>query len=168
LLLYSSNPPLTNTLLPNFNFIRIGLALSRKYLLEWLSFAHRYVPLGMVEGYTPGAPNTSASLIKMGLHGAYTRDIDGHRRNAVTELPVFCYGPAQPPPLCVGRSELETLLMSPAAEDWLRISELVLGPPPPNFKFEPKHKAAAYPSNIAATAEAIRISREQANEAHRS
>jgi hypothetical protein len=48
------------------------------------------------------------------------------------------------PPSFVGRSDLETLLGSESAADWVRISEMLLGPPPEGFAFAPKHKSNAY------------------------
>jgi tRNA-dihydrouridine synthase 3 len=49
----------------------------------------------------------------------------------------------RPPPF-VGRDELETLMASPSADDWVRLSERLLGKVPANFVFTPKHKSAAY------------------------
>jgi len=46
-----------------------------------------------------------------------------------------------------GRSDMETLLASPAVSDWLKISEMILGPTPDNFIFVPKHKSNAWESN---------------------
>lgn len=85
-----------------------GIDSTRRFLLEWLSFAYRYVPIGIVEAL-PQRTN--------------------HR-----------------PPAFVGRSDLETLLSSPDPRDWIRISEIVLGPSPPGFTFTPKHKATSYAS----------------------
>ena len=48
------------------------------------------------------------------------------------------------PPAFVGRSDLETLLGSESAADWVRISEMLLGPAPSGFTFAPKHKTNAY------------------------
>lgn len=83
-----------------------GVENSRRYLLEWLSFACRYVPVGLLE-VLPQKINE------------------------------------RPPPF-EGRDELETLLSSHAASDWVKISEMFLGKVPDNFKFLPKHKANAY------------------------
>ena len=41
-------------------------------------------------------------------------------------------------------NDLETLMASSNANDWLKITELVLGPTPDSFKFEPKHKANSF------------------------
>lgn len=48
------------------------------------------------------------------------------------------------PPYYMGRDYLESLMASQHVGDWIKISELLLGPVPPNFNFLPKHKANAY------------------------
>ncbi|KAI8872811.1 FMN-linked oxidoreductase [Ramicandelaber brevisporus] len=50
------------------------------------------------------------------------------------------------PPLFVGRDDLETLMASANVSDWVKISELLLGPAPPGFTFMPKHKSNSYES----------------------
>ncbi|KAF7342235.1 tRNA-dihydrouridine(47) synthase [NAD(P)(+)] [Mycena venus] len=45
-----------------------------------------------------------------------------------------------------GRDELETLLASGDSRDWVRISEMFLGPAPEAWSFTPKHKSNAYES----------------------
>lgn len=87
-----------------------GVENSRRYLLEWLSFACRYIPVGILE-VLPQRINDR-------------------------------------PPMYKGRDELETLLSSPSASDWVKISEMFLGKVPDNFKFLPKHKANAYESIV--------------------
>lgn len=82
-----------------------GVDRTRRFLLEWLSFLCRYVPVGLLE-----------------------------RPQRINQRP-FAY---------VGRSELETLLGSHSAKDWIRISEMFLGPVPEGFTFIPKHKSNAY------------------------
>ncbi|KAJ2384733.1 tRNA-dihydrouridine(47) synthase [NAD(P)(+)]-like protein [Coemansia sp. RSA 2611] len=84
----------------------IGVANTRRFLLEWQSFLCRYVPAGLLE-VLPQRIND------------------------------------RPPPF-VGRSDLETLMASHNAADWVRISEMVLGPAPPDFAFVPKHKSNSY------------------------
>jgi len=84
-----------------------GVATTRRFLLEWLSFLHRYVPSGLLE------------------------------YGAVQKM-------QQRPPQYFGRCDLETLLSSPLSVDWIRISELLLGPVPDGFSFMAKHKSNAY------------------------
>ena len=79
---------------------------SRRYLLEWMSFAHRYTPAGLLER---GRPQRLGE---------------------------------RPTPF-VGRSDLETWLGSTQAADWIKLSTMLLGPPPEHFAFAPRHKASA-------------------------
>ncbi|KAJ2155540.1 tRNA-dihydrouridine synthase 3 [Coemansia sp. RSA 1807] len=83
-----------------------GIANVRRYLLEWQSFLHRYIPAGILE-VLPQKIN-------------------------------------ERPPAFVGRNDLETLLSSPLASDWVKISEMLLGPVPDDFTFVPKHKSNSY------------------------
>jgi len=83
-----------------------GVEKTRTFLCEWLSFAHRYVPVGILE----------------------------RMPSRIHEKPAPWHG----------RSELETLLGSPAVADWIKISGMFLGNPPAGFSFQPKHKSQAY------------------------
>ncbi|NXM85641.1 DUS3L synthase, partial [Oenanthe oenanthe] len=83
-----------------------GVEKTRKFLLEWLSFLCRYIPVGLLE----------------------------HLPQRINERP----------PYYLGRDYLETLMASQNVDDWIRISELLLGPVPPSFTFLPKHKANSY------------------------
>lgn len=49
-------------------------------------------------------------------------------------------------PSYFGRNDLESLMASDSAADWVRISEMLLGPAPAGFTFTPKHKSNAYDS----------------------
>uniref|UniRef100_Q6PEH0 tRNA-dihydrouridine(47) synthase [NAD(P)(+)] n=1 Tax=Danio rerio TaxID=7955 RepID=Q6PEH0_DANRE len=83
-----------------------GVEKTRNFLLEWLSFLCRYIPVGLLER-VPQRIN-------------------------------------ERPPFYMGRDYLETLMASQHVDDWIQISEMLLGPVPKNFSFLPKHKANAY------------------------
>ncbi|XP_065002675.1 tRNA-dihydrouridine(47) synthase [NAD(P)(+)]-like [Musa acuminata AAA Group] len=85
-----------------------GVETTRHFLLEWLSYTYRYIPLGLL-------------------------DVVPQRLN-------------WRPPSYYGRDDLETLMASDSAADWIRISEMLLGKVPEGFTFTPKHKSNAYDS----------------------
>ena len=86
-----------------------GVNTTRRFLLEWLSFLCRYVPVGLLEVHSiPQAMNQ------------------------------------RPPRYICGRSDLETMMMSNNCADWVKISEMLLGPVREGFDFQPKHKANSY------------------------
>lgn len=87
-----------------------GVNNTRRYLLEWLSYLCRYVPVGILEQPT--------QILNQRI------------------------------PTYVGRNDLETLLGSQKVEDWIKISEMFLGPVPSGFTFIPKHKSSAYSVEI--------------------
>jgi tRNA-dihydrouridine synthase 3 len=53
------------------------------------------------------------------------------------------------PPMYEGRDALETLMSSDSAVDWIRITEMLLGPAGEKFVFTPKHKSNSYASGAA-------------------
>lgn len=83
-----------------------GVEKTRNFMLEWLSFMCRYIPVGILER-VPQKIN-------------------------------------ERPPYYMGRNYLESLMASQNVGDWVKISEMLLGPVPKNFNFLPKHKANAY------------------------
>lgn len=83
-----------------------GVEKTRNFMLEWLSFMCRYIPVGVLER-VPQKIN-------------------------------------ERPPYYLGRNYLESLMASQNVGDWVKISEMLLGPVPKNFNFLPKHKANAY------------------------
>ena len=82
-----------------------GVNHTRRFLLEWLAFLYRYVPVGLLER--------------------------GEQR-----IGEKC------PPRVVARDDLEQLMLSPDASDWVKISEMLLGPVPKDYRFVPKHKSS--------------------------
>ncbi|KAJ1884274.1 tRNA-dihydrouridine synthase 3, partial [Kickxella alabastrina] len=50
----------------------------------------------------------------------------------------------QRPPAFIGRNDLETLMGSEKSRDWIKISEMILGPVSDDFTFVPKHKSNSY------------------------
>lgn len=83
-----------------------GVEKTRNFMLEWLSFMCRYIPVGVLER-VPQKIN-------------------------------------ERPPYYMGRNYLESLMASQNVGDWVKISEMLLGPVPKSFNFLPKHKANAY------------------------
>ncbi|KAJ3181730.1 tRNA-dihydrouridine(47) synthase [NAD(P)(+)]-like protein [Geranomyces variabilis] len=67
-----------------------------------------------------------------------------HRYIPVGLLEVLPQKMNERPPPFVGRDELETLMASPDSEDWVKITERILGKTPESFKFVPKHKSNSY------------------------
>lgn len=47
-------------------------------------------------------------------------------------------------PRYIGRNDMETLMGSNRVDDWIRISEMLLGPVTEDYVFIPKHKSSAY------------------------
>ncbi|KAL7791322.1 hypothetical protein V8C37DRAFT_159544 [Trichoderma ceciliae] len=84
----------------------LGVGFTRRFLLEYLSFAHRYVPIGLLEHLPPRLNDR--------------------------------------PPAYKGRDEMETMMASDNYKDWIKISEMFLGPVHPGFQFQPKHKSNSY------------------------
>lgn len=98
--------------LEHFGSDTAGVERTRRFLLEWLSFLCRYVPVGILAELPPRINDR--------------------------------------PPAFVGRDDLETLMASPAVQDWIKISEMLLGPVADDFVFLPKHKSNSYEQPLSA------------------
>ncbi|XP_051520044.1 tRNA-dihydrouridine(47) synthase [NAD(P)(+)]-like isoform X2 [Myxocyprinus asiaticus] len=96
----------TNNGLEHWGSDTQGVEKTRNFMLEWLSFLCRYIPVGLLER-VPQKIN-------------------------------------ERPPFYMGRDYMESLMASQHVGDWIKISEMLLGPVPRNFIFLPKHKANAY------------------------
>lgn len=83
-----------------------GVNNTRRFLLEFLSFLCRYVPVYMLE-------------------------VLPQQMNQRPPVKHMC-----------GRSDLETLMLSNHCGDWIKISEMLLGPVPDGFRFEPKVRSS--------------------------
>jgi len=83
-----------------------GVTTTRRFLLEWMSFLYRYVPVGLLERLP-------------------------QRMN-------------ERPPYFRGRDDLETLMGSEDCREWVKLSEMLLGPVEKGFTFIPKHKSSMY------------------------
>lgn len=92
--------------------------------MQWLSFLHRYVPVGLLD--------------------------------VVPQKMIWR------PPAYFARSDLETLLSSDSAADWVKISEMLLGPTPKGFVFNPKHKSNSYATVAPAGAAPMTVGEVQA------
>ena len=99
---------------------------TRRYLCEALSFQYRYIPIGLLETL-PAKINERAPAFRgrdeLGAHSYYTSR-SSCRDNQVAFV--------------------ETLLASADSRDWVKISEMFLGPAPESWAFTPKHKSNSY------------------------
>ena len=127
-----------------------GIATTRRFLLEWLSFTCRYVPVGLLEqtGASPSLPwaattaaETATATAPLDLRG--TCSVAGAPGARLTPRPNIAW---RPPSQLRGRTELETLLASSSVRDWLEISVRAGLPPPPDatLGFCPSHQSKAW------------------------
>ena len=83
-----------------------GVEKTRRFMLEWMSFLYRYIPVGVLE-VLPQKIN-------------------------------------ERPPYYHGRDETETLMCSDNCQDWVKLTEILLGKVPDDYNFLPKHAANSY------------------------
>jgi tRNA-dihydrouridine synthase 3 len=106
----------------------MGIGTTRRFLLEWLSFAHRYVPMGLLEHLPPNIQDRPPRF--RGRNDLETLMASEHYKDWIKLRYVWFF----------------LLLLLCVEMVWLTwgYSEMFLGPAHPNFKFEPKHKSNAY------------------------
>jgi len=140
-----------------------GVENSRRYLLEFLSFLHRYVPLGIqerpwgsvdtIQGIKrdkTGLGAGSAVRVHHELSARYSMDptsnplLNSNHDPNSNDFGVGSMGCMQlKAPPYYARNDLEQLMSSAQVNDWIRMSEILIGPVPDGFKFTPKHKASS-------------------------
>jgi len=102
----------TNMGLEHWGSDSSGVENTRNFLLEWLSFTCRYVPVGILERFPTKINDRAPSKI-------------------------------------YGRDDLEILLSKDNPNDWIKITERLLGPVRDTARFssfKPKHEANAWTS----------------------
>ncbi|KAG8823595.1 tRNA-dihydrouridine synthase 3 [Serendipita sp. 401] len=104
-----------------------GVNTTRRYLCEALSFWHRYIPIGLLEVLPPKLNHRAPAFRGRDELGTFTFLTKEIQRSS--------------------QEHLETLLASTDCKTWVRISEMFLGPAPPEWNFLPKHKSNAYGSD---------------------
>lgn len=104
---------------------RQGLNTTRRFLCEALSFQCRYIPVGILETMPP-LINDRPPLFR-------GRDELGERMRKFWSVTLM--------------GVVETLLASKSVNDWVKISEMFLGPVPEGWTFTPKHKSSAVDNN---------------------
>lgn len=101
----------------------MGIGTTRRFLLEWLSFAYRYVPVGLLEYLPPNIQDRPPAF--RGRNDLETLMSSANYKDWIK----IRYVP----------------FINQQEGWWLTArSEMFLGPAHPDFKFEPKHKSNSY------------------------
>lgn len=114
----------TNYGLEHWGSDHAGVEKTRRFLLEWISFLYRYIPVGLLERL-PHRINERPPYF-------FGRNDLGKRK--ITNENTFHHFSLV----------LETLMSSKLCSDWVKLTELLLGKVTSDFQFLPKHKANAY------------------------
>ena len=107
----------------------MGVNKARRYLCEALSFQYRYIPTGLLERLPARINERAPAFQGRDELGTFLPPL---RSVAAREMPE------------TDDVYIETLLASPNSQDWVKISEMFLGPAPETWTFTPKHKSNAY------------------------
>ena len=113
----------TNYGLEHWGSDQAGVDKTRRFLLEWISFLYRYIPVGLLE-------RLPHRLNERPPYFFGRNDLGKEEQGKYVECNgIFC---------------LETLMSSKLCSDWVKLTELLLGKVSVDFQFLPKHKANAY------------------------
>ena len=106
----------------------LGIGYTRRFLLEWLSFAHRYVPVGLLEHLPPSLNDRPPAYF--GRNDMETLMASNNYKDwiKITCVPIFLRLNS----ICFYMLTL-----------WFA-SEMFLGPVHSGFQFQPKHRSNAY------------------------
>lgn len=127
-----------------------GVETTRRFFLEWMGFAHRYVPVGLIEEGALERDAERAAAAAASAAAAPSAPAAEDASNWSTTTLSARRTLRLRAPRYRGRDDLETLLASEHPDDWVRVSEMALGAKaPPGFRFEPKHKSNAYSASAA-------------------
>ncbi|KAI6715665.1 hypothetical protein JHW43_001867 [Diplocarpon mali] len=99
----------------------VGVGQTRRFLLEWLSFAHRYVPVGILAHLPPSLQDRPPAY--RGRDDMETLLASDNYLDWIKIRYVVCLR--------------EKILL-------IKVSEMYLGPCHKDFKFQPKHKSNSY------------------------
>ena len=115
-----------------------GVANTRRFLLEWLSFLCRYIPVGIIDGSRQVMNKRPPPYFGRNELGKFVTPFSLPFLSHFTPMRVN-HCPTQNQFNCS-----ETLMASSRSDDWVKITEILLGPVPDDFNFVPKHKANAW------------------------
>lgn len=105
----------------------IGVGITRRFLLEWLSFAYRYVPVGILEYLPPSLQDRPPAW--RGRSELETLLGSGNYKDWIKiRYVIYSCG-------CRGNGAVANLYIG---------SEMFLGPAHKDFNFQPKHKSNSY------------------------
>lgn len=105
----------------------VGVSTTRRFMLEWLSFSCRYVPIGLLEVLPPRI-NERPPPFK-GRNDLETMMSSGNYKDWI-KIRYVCHASCM-------HIHMLTLY-----------SEMFLGPVPSEFKFQPKHKSNSYDNEV--------------------
>lgn len=107
----------------------LGIGFTRRFLLEWLSFAYRYVPVGLLEVLPPSLNDRPPAYV--GRNDLETLMASNNYKDWIKLTYVYFF-------LALANFTWRVVLI------YYLNSEMFLGPVHPGFEFQPKHRSNAY------------------------